>query len=263
MNNAALLHTTAAAAPPAMPGGNLVTSMPVGASVVLLVIYLAVLVFYGVAMWRIYTKAGQPGWAAIIPFYNMWVLLKIVGRPGWWFVMLLIPFVNIVFMIIVYSDLSKSFGHDAGFTLGLIFLSFIFFPILAFGQSRYVGPSALQGVSPAGYPGYPGGYGGPPGGFAGPGPAPYGPAPYGPAPYGPAPYGGPPGGFPTADPFQPGNQPGMHPSPGVQAGPGAPPAAQKPDWYTDPSGRHQQRYWNGSLWTEHVADGGVQANDPL
>ena len=97
-----------------------------------------------VAYWRIFTKAGEAGWKAIIPIYNIIILLKIVGRPWWWLLLLCIPLVNLVVLLIVSNDLSKSFDHGIGFTLGLIFLSFIFYLILGFGSSRYVGPAAAK-----------------------------------------------------------------------------------------------------------------------
>ncbi|GAC1455988.1 MAG: hypothetical protein PVSMB4_16340 [Ktedonobacterales bacterium] len=112
------------------------------AALVSTVISIAIAIFYIAATWQVYAKAGKPGWAAIIPIYNTIVLLQIAGRPVWWFLLLLIPLVNIVFLIIVLNDLSKSFGHGVGFTLGLIFLGFIFLPVLAFGGSKYVGPAA-------------------------------------------------------------------------------------------------------------------------
>ncbi len=105
-------------------------------------IYLAVIVLVVASLWMIFTKAGQPGWAAIIPIYNLVVLLQIVGRPIWWIVLMLIPFVGIVIAILVMIDLAKSFGKGAGFGIGLVFLSFIFAPMLAFGDARYQGPSA-------------------------------------------------------------------------------------------------------------------------
>lgn len=110
---------------------------PVG-SVIGLIIAVLIIAAY----WRIFSKAGQPGWAAIIPIYSTFVLLRIVGRPWWWFIMLLIPVVNIIFGLILVHDLSKSFGHGFGYTLGLLFLSLIFIPILGFGGSQYAGPAA-------------------------------------------------------------------------------------------------------------------------
>jgi len=105
-------------------------------------IYLVFLVVLIAAMWKIFAKAGKPGWASIVPIYNIVVLLEIVGRPVWWIVMLLIPFVNFVFIFILMIDLAKSFGKGVGFALGLIFISPIFLPILGFGSARYQGPAA-------------------------------------------------------------------------------------------------------------------------
>jgi hypothetical protein len=91
-----------------------------------------------VAHWKIYTKAGRPGWASIIPFYNVYVLLKIVGRPGWWLVLYFIPVVNFIAWIIVMLDLSKAFGRGVGLAIGLILLPGLFHLVLAFGSAQYV-----------------------------------------------------------------------------------------------------------------------------
>ena len=93
-------------------------------------------------MWKTFEKAGQPGWAAIIPIYNTYIMTKIAGKPGWWVVViLLVPIVNIVFAIWLYNMISKSFGKDEGFTVGLILLGIIFWPILGFSSSiKYQGP---------------------------------------------------------------------------------------------------------------------------
>jgi hypothetical protein len=106
------------------------------------IFWLVIGVILIVAMWKLFTKAGKPGWAAIIPIYNVIVLLEIVGRPLWWVILLFIPFVNIVVEIILMVDLARAYGKSTGFALGLIFLSPIFLPILAFGSARYVGPAA-------------------------------------------------------------------------------------------------------------------------
>ena len=125
--------------------------------------YLAFIVLMIAAFWKVFTKAGEPGWAAIVPIYNLVVLLRIAGRPVWWVLLFIIPLVNLVIIAITYIDLAKSFGKDAAFAIGLIFLSPIFFPILGFGDSRYLGPAG-----PEPRPGYPslgqGGYGQPYGG---------------------------------------------------------------------------------------------------
>jgi hypothetical protein len=99
------------------------------------------------AMWRVYTKAGREGWEAIIPIYNYYVMLKIVGKPGWWLILMLIPIVNIVILVWVYNLLSKSFGKDEGFTLGLIFLGIIFWPILAWGNAKYIGAQSKEAIA--------------------------------------------------------------------------------------------------------------------
>ena len=92
-----------------------------GAGAVIYVIFaIVVAVLTIVGMWMIFSKAGRPGWAAIIPFFNMYTLLKVVGRPGWWLILYFIPLVNIVIEIIVFLNLAKSFGKGGGFAVGLI-----------------------------------------------------------------------------------------------------------------------------------------------
>ena len=107
-----------------------------------LIIQLVVIAFFVWVFWKIFEKAGKPGWAAIIPIYNVIVLLEIVGRPLWWIILLFIPIVNVIVGFILALDLSRSFGHDLAFALGLFFLGFIFYPILAFGSDTYRGPAA-------------------------------------------------------------------------------------------------------------------------
>ena len=114
-----------------------------GAGFLLVWFLLVVLLFAG--MWKTFAKAGKPGWAAIVPFYNIFVLCEIVGRPTWWaIVAILVPCVNVVFLILLYIDLAKSFGKGAGFGVGLAFLAPIFFPMLGFGDAKYVGPVAAE-----------------------------------------------------------------------------------------------------------------------
>ena len=107
----------------------------IGMGVVL--VLLALGVFLIVCHWKIYTKAGEPGWACLIPIYNLVILLKIVNKPWWWLLLLLIPIVNFVILIMITHRLSLSFGKGAGFTLGLLFFSIVFYPILAFDNSTY------------------------------------------------------------------------------------------------------------------------------
>jgi Family of unknown function (DUF5684) len=95
-----------------------------------------------IAWWKVFTKAGYPGWACLIPIYNLYILIKIAGKPGWWIVLFLIPVVNFVIAIIVHIGVANHFGKSALFGLGLAFLPFIFYLILAFGDAQYIGPPA-------------------------------------------------------------------------------------------------------------------------
>ncbi len=105
----------------------------------LFLIWLAVALLMLVAAWKVFAKAGEPGWAAIVPIYNLVVLLKIVDKPLWWFILFLIPFVNFVAAILVTLALADKFGKGAGFAVGMIVLPFVFYPILGFGDARYRG----------------------------------------------------------------------------------------------------------------------------
>ncbi len=95
-------------------------------------------IFVIAAYWKIFTKAGKPGWAAIIPFYNIYILLHVVKRPGWWLILYFVPIVNIIISIIVAIDLAKVFKKDAIFG---VFLNFFFHPIgqliLGYGKAKY------------------------------------------------------------------------------------------------------------------------------
>ncbi len=98
-----------------------------------------------VSMWVIFTKAGKPGWAVIIPIYNIIVLLQIVGKPWWWLLlMLFVPLGNLIWGIWTLNLLSKSFGKGVGFTIGLLLLGIIFLPVLAFGGAKYEGPAGAK-----------------------------------------------------------------------------------------------------------------------
>lgn len=110
-----------------------------------LLFWLAVIVVVVVGGWKMFEKAGQPGWAIIIPIYNAYILLKIAGRPGWWLLLYFIPLVNFVVAIIVAIDIAKSFGQGAAFGFFLLFLFCgIGYLVLGFGNYRYQGPAAAH-----------------------------------------------------------------------------------------------------------------------
>jgi hypothetical protein len=106
--------------------------------IVITIIALAVAAVMIASMWKVFAKAGQPGWAAIVPIYNVIVLLKITGKPAWWIALFMIPFVNLIVAVMVIVSLAKSFGKGTGFGLGLLFFGFVFYPILGFGSASYV-----------------------------------------------------------------------------------------------------------------------------
>tara|TARA_Y100000739_G_scaffold102570_1_gene87803 strand:- start:102 stop:449 length:348 start_codon:yes stop_codon:yes gene_type:complete len=107
----------------------------------ILLIYIGIIILIIISQWKIFTKANKPGWASLIPIYNGLVLLQIIGKPWWWLLLFLIPIVNLVFAIWMTNLLSKSFGKDEGFTIGLILLPIIFLPILGLGSAKYSGPA--------------------------------------------------------------------------------------------------------------------------
>jgi hypothetical protein len=111
---------------------------------ILLLIYLFIAIFYIASYWKVFAKAGEPGWGAIVPIYNLYLYCKISGRPEWWLILFFVPLVNIVIALIVAMDLAKTFGKTSGFGIGLWILSFIFVPILAFGSAQYTRPPTVR-----------------------------------------------------------------------------------------------------------------------
>lgn len=105
----------------------------------ILIFYLAVMVFMWISVWKVFVKAGQPGWAIFIPIYNIYIMTLIAKKPAWWIAMiLLVPIANLVFAIMLLNGISKAFGKTEGFTVGLIFLGIVFWPILGFGDAKYI-----------------------------------------------------------------------------------------------------------------------------
>ncbi|HAU37903.1 MAG TPA: signal peptidase I [Phycisphaerales bacterium] len=111
-----------------------------------MILFLALIAFLIVAMWKMFTKAGKPGWAAFVPFYNQYVMVQIAGLDIIWFVLTFIPIANIIAAFKINIGIAQNFGKSAGFGVGLVFLPFIFVPILGFGSATY------GGVAPAAVP---------------------------------------------------------------------------------------------------------------
>jgi hypothetical protein len=106
-----------------------------GGTMLIVEIIWIVLVVAG--LWKMFVKAGQPGWGAIIPFYNIYLMIKVAGRPGWWLILYFIPFVNIVIQLIVSVDIAKNFGHGAGYGVLLWLFAPIMYLVLGFGGDQY------------------------------------------------------------------------------------------------------------------------------
>ena len=113
-------------------------------------IYLVLYVIFAAALWKVFVKADQEGWKAIIPIYNSVIMFNIVGMSGWYALLLFIPFVNIVVAIVLVNKLAKAFGQGIGMTLLLIVG--IGYLILGFGNAKYLGPGGTKTSSAAGNP---------------------------------------------------------------------------------------------------------------
>jgi len=139
---------------PAVPTGAPNLEFPIGggsaligaAAVTLGITPLLLALLILVSFWKLYSKAGEPGWAVLIPIYHTVVLLRVAGRPWWWLLLLCIPMINVVVCFVIFFDLARNFDKGAGFALGLIFLGFIFLPVLAFGRAEYNPPSGAAPV---------------------------------------------------------------------------------------------------------------------
>jgi hypothetical protein len=118
-------------------------------AMLMLLIQVAFVVGAIAGLWKVFAKAGQPGWAAIVPLYNIYIWTKIVGRPWWFLLLFLIPFINLLAAIVMCWDLARSFGKSALFTVGLVLLSPVFLIMLGFGKDQYKGPAAAgEGMAP-------------------------------------------------------------------------------------------------------------------
>jgi hypothetical protein len=125
-------------------GANAIGGMFAAMSGMFLFVCLAVAVIFIIGAWKVFTKAGQPGWACIVPIYNIYILCKIAGRPGWWVLLFFVPLVNFVVAILLSIDIAKAFGQSPVFGIVLLFLlGGIGYLVLGFGNYRYVGPAPM------------------------------------------------------------------------------------------------------------------------
>ena len=113
-----------------------------GLALIPMLIMLGISLFMLIAMWKVFAKAGQPGWGVIVPIYNIICMLNIAGKPLWWVILCFVPVANIVVIILTYAGMAKAFGKGAGFVIGMILLPIIFWPILGFGSAEYQGAEA-------------------------------------------------------------------------------------------------------------------------
>ena len=115
------------------------------ASMVPLLVYIVIVVVLFIwPLWRIFEKAGRPGWAAIVPIYGQYILLKVAGKSGWWVILWFIPYISIIPAVIVANGIAKKFGKSDWFAIGIFFLPFIFYPILGFGVAQYDPQNAIR-----------------------------------------------------------------------------------------------------------------------
>ena len=117
------------------------TAVAAGILIVYCIVVLAITILIIAGMWKMFVKAGKPGWGAIVPFYNFYCLFEMSFGNGWLFLLLLVPCVDVVMEIIMMVKLARAFGKGGGFAVGLIFLPYIFIPMLGFGDAEYYGPA--------------------------------------------------------------------------------------------------------------------------
>ncbi len=117
------------------------------AGMIAMLVWMAVIVTVIAGMWRVFSKAGQPGWGVLVPIYNVFLMCKIAQRPAWWMILLFVPVVNLIIAVILSVDIAKHFGKGTGFGVGLAFLGFIFYPVLGFSGAQYGG--SPTGMAPA------------------------------------------------------------------------------------------------------------------
>lgn len=120
-----------------------------GTGIVMLLVWLAVLVAFFAGLWKAFEKAGEPGWAAVVPIYNLYVMIKISGNQWWWLILFFLPLINLIALFKISIDVAKRFGQGMGFGIGLALLGFIFWPLLGFADYRYQQGAPAQEAPPS------------------------------------------------------------------------------------------------------------------
>ncbi|GGK84344.1 DUF5684 domain-containing protein [Haloarcula sebkhae] len=115
---------------------------PVGSAVVLLFLFVLIAVRTA-GMWAVFSKSGHAGWKAIIPIYNLYVMLQIGEQAWWWLLLTFVPVVNLYAVYKIHAGVARAFGRGIGFGLGLAFLDVLFFPLVGFGDYQYHSSSQL------------------------------------------------------------------------------------------------------------------------
>ena len=118
-----------------MSGGEAAAAGGIG--LVALLIYVAIALLMIISLWKVFSKAGQPGWASIIPIYQTVVMLQVAGKPIWWIILLFVPIANIVIAIMMLAGIAKNFGKGGGFVVGMLLLPIIVWPMLGLGSAEY------------------------------------------------------------------------------------------------------------------------------
>ena len=87
--------------------------------------------------WGIFEKAGEPGWKTLVPFYNLYVWLQIIEKPLWWYIFLLVPFLNVFMVMLMIVEFAKGFEKNALWEQGVaVIFPFVYLPYLGFSDKE-------------------------------------------------------------------------------------------------------------------------------
>lgn len=110
--------------------------------IVLALLAFGAFIAYIAGMWKVFEKAGQPGWGALVPILNILYMLDMADRETWWIILFFIPVINGLIFIVINIDIAKNFGKGPGYGLAMWLLPFVFWPLLGFGDETYVGDTS-------------------------------------------------------------------------------------------------------------------------